>query len=143
MEIKKLNETLALFEDKELTLEQAIQIFADEDILEAEEVEPMKLKTKYGEYDCFGDGWHYAVINGDIFHKFIQDMCREFAQCLPDKFDRYFDTAAMYEDIVNRGWHGVLYQAQGYLDNLDKDDFTLIKKFETTFGDNVYIVELI
>ena len=47
MEIKKLNETLALFEDKGLTLEQAIQIFADEDKLEPEEIKPMKLKTMY------------------------------------------------------------------------------------------------
>lgn len=143
MEIKKLNETLALFEDKGLTLEQAIQIFADEDKLESEEVKPMKLKTMYDEYECFGDDLNYAVINGDIFHKFIKDMCDEFVQGLPDKFDQYFDTKAMYDDIVNKGWQVVLIQAQRYLENLGTDDFTSIKKFEPTFGDNVYIVELL
>lgn len=143
MEVKQINETLALYEDKELTLEQAQQIFTDEGKLETDEVKPMKLKTMYDEYECFGDDLNYAVITGEKLHKFIKDMCEEFAQNLPDKFDSYFDINAMYDDIVNKGWQVVLIQAQKFLENLGIDDFTSVKKFEPSFGDNVYIVELL
>lgn len=143
MEVKQINETLALYEDKELTLEQAQQIFTDEGKLEADEVKPMKLKTMYDEYECFGDDLNYAVITGEKLHTFIKDMCEEFAQNLPDKFDSYFDINAMYDDIVNKGWQVVLIQAQKFLENLGIDDFTSVKKFEPSFGDNVYIVELL
>lgn len=143
METSKLNETLKMFEDAELTLEKAKEIFEDEGKLEADEVKPMKLKIKRNEYDCFGDDLSYALIKADKFHKFIKDMCEEFASSgLPDKFHYYFNVDAMYEDIMERDWKVVLYQAQRWLENLDEDDFTSIQSFKVS-SDDCYLVELL
>ena len=143
METSKLNETLKMFEDAELTLEKAKEIFEDEGKLEADEVKPMKLKTMFDEYDCFGDDLSWALIKADKFQKFVKDMCEEFAsKGLPDKFDYYFSVETMYDDIMDKGWKVVLYQAQRWLENLGEDDFTSIQKYDVSF-DDCYLIELI
>ena len=143
METSKLNETLKMFEDAELTLEKAKEIFEDEGKLEADEVKPMKLKTMFDEYDCFGDDLSYALIKADKFQKFVKNMCEEFISSgLPDKFDGYFNVNAMYEDIMDKGWKVVLYQAQRWLEDRGEDDFTSIQSFEWSF-DDCYLVELL
>lgn len=139
MSIKSILEKLSIYEDGDLTLEKAKEILEKEGF-DADDVKEMTLTTMYNDYPCFGDGYT-ALIKAEDFQKFIKDTCEEFAQCLPDKFDGYFDTKAMYEDIVDRGWKAVLFQAQRYMEDLGRD-ITSVKKYDWSYSD-CYLVELL
>lgn len=117
MEINELLNKLTLTEE-ELTEDKIKAILYDANI-ELDNINSCPLHTMYGDYSCYGDGYTRVIAEVD-FNQYVNDLCAEFAQCLPDKFDSYFDSGAMANDI-NSGTFAVLQQAQGFMKDLGKD----------------------
>lgn len=139
MKAKEILEHLQKFnEEGELTLEKAKEILEKEDLIEDYEVKPIEFKTMYNDYKVFGTDYN-AVISSKDFDQFVKDTCNEFAQCLPDKFDRYVNIDAMIEDIQE--WPVVLYQAQRFMEEQGRE-VSSITKITPTY-DNCYILELL
>lgn len=138
---KNLNEELeklGITEELELTKELAKKLFDEEDVdYYEEDLDSREIKTMYDTYKGFGD-YSHMVIKAEDFKRFVEDTCKEFAQCLPDKFDEYFNTSKLEEDIWE--WPVCLRQAQEFIDNAG-GHVDYIKKWIPTNTD-CYIIEL-
>lgn len=114
-----------LEEETELTLEEAQRILDESYGIDAEDVREMEIYTMYNTYKGFGDGYTMLIKDED-FHNFVKETCDEFAQCLPDKFDVYFNSKELYEDIMGIGGRGsadkvALEQAQEFMERNGRD----------------------
>jgi hypothetical protein len=143
IDLNNFKEELSLIKEENeilnLDLQKAIEIFEQED-LDSDYVKPMEVKTMYNTFKCFGD-YSHVLMSGEDFEQFKKDMCNEFAQCLPDKFDEYVDVDKMLKDIDD-GWSVVLYQVQDFIEQQGRNVFS-IKKYEPTiYADDFMILEV-
>ena len=102
-----------------------------------ENIEKRELRTMYDTYTYYGDV-SCGVIKAEDFEKFITDTCNEFAQQLPDKFDRYFDVEALEKDVWE--WPVCLRQAQDFIDERG-EHVDIIEKWIPA-DDDCYVIEI-
>lgn len=102
-----------------------------------ENIEKRELRTMYDTYTYYGDV-SCGVIKAEDFKKFITDTCNEFAQQLPDKFDRYFDVEALEKDVWE--WPVCLRQAQDFIDERG-EHVDIIEKW-IPVDDDCYVIEI-
>lgn len=136
--LDKFKAKLKNIQEDSTELDQIKDLFEKND-LDSDYVKSFEIKTSYNTFTVYGDAFR-ALIKYEDWEQFKKDMCDEFAQCLPDKFDEYFNTAKLLEDINESGWgKTILGQTQSFIKQSNRDVF-IIDDYEPIMYSDDYIL---
>lgn len=139
--LDKFKAKLHNIHEDDAELDKIKELF-DKNDLESDYVRPQEIKTKYNTFNCYGD-YSVVMMKNEDWEQFKKDMCYEFAQALPDKFDVYFNEEALLKDINESGWGlTLLGQIQEFLEQQGKDVVSIRKYSPEVYSGEYMIIEL-
>lgn len=135
--LDRFKEKLHNIKEDDSELSKVKELFEKND-LDSDFVRSTEIKTAYNTFNCYGD-YSVVMMKNEDWEQFKKDMCAEFVQCLPDKFDDYFNQEALLEDINGRWGLTVLGQTQQFIKEHDRD-VVMIEKFEPEVYSEEYMI---
>lgn len=107
MKVKEILKQFNIYEQEiEMNVDKIKRIldaaYIDYEIEEDEKITINTFKTLYNEYKYYSVMYddHCIMLAGD-YKSFCKDLSEQLAQCLPDDFDKFFNTDALYTEMLN------------------------------------------
>lgn len=136
--LNKLNEQTEVL-TKETVIEIIKAITFEEPEFSDEDLKEYSFNTMYNEYKAYGFDTHEMVMPYGDYQNYLKDVANEFAQCLPDKFEYYFNTDELYQDMLKMPV--CLYQSIQFINkNSDEDYYAYEIKDSGDYNNISYVI---
>lgn len=112
----------------------------DYEIEEDEQLHELTYKTTYDEYKYYHVDYddHSIMLAGD-FKSLCKDISNMLINCLPDGFEQFFNTDALYNNMIKDNYY--LYQAIVTINKMEDEDLYNFEDVEYVTVDNVdYVI---
>lgn len=145
MKASEILERFKVFEEQILlTPEKVKQIFdaalIDYELEEDEKITEYTYETMYNNYKYYLLTYasQYIMLAGD-FNSLKTDLANELAQCLPDDFDKFFDSKLLRQEMDKDEYY--LNQTIRTINKIKQDDKYLLHVLDTVTVDNIdYVI---
>lgn len=136
--LNKLNEQTEVL-TKETVIEIIKAITFEEPEFSDEDLKEYTFNTMYNEYKAYGFDTYQMVMPYGDYQNYLKDIANEFAQCLPDKFEYYFNTDELYQDMLKMPV--CLYQSIQFINkNSDEDYYAYEIKDSGDYNNISYVI---
>lgn len=134
MNLNQLNEDIRQALTEELSIEDvknAIEqcTFEDLELFDDDKVRTIEVETMFNTYEIYSlDSQSTYIMKNEDFESYISDIANQFTYCLPDQFERFFDTDLLkskIQDDFTYSWQAIDFINKN-MEDADLDKYNIV-----------------